>query len=178
MSKFNNKQLRVNVAETDIEVNVPRGTELSNLEIASKRYMLANRNIDITNTGGIPTRRDITSSLFEYDISGARVKSIGQSTGGYLREVAENEAAFSNMLQDAVGLYLLNTLANEGMSKSLRELDEIIVNSKGWMRVVQLYKGGLIDYVGSEIRITDRGLRELSLIKTHCQAHEQKDVSI
>ncbi len=148
---------------------IPRGIEKSQLETRARRYTLEKQHEVVTEATEIPMPVDMTSTLFEYDITGPRVKSVGQMTGGYLREVAENEAAFAYSLQDAVSLYILQKIAWNQHPLHLVELENIISGSYGWMRVALLIKGGLLDLVGMEVRPTERGLKELEAILTYCK---------
>lgn len=116
----------------------------------------------------VPSSTSITSSLFEYDITGLRVKSVGQTTGGFFREVAENESAFVFSLQDEVSLYILNKIASSDNSININSLGEILRGSTSWLRFSILYKAGLIEVISSQVRVSDRGLRELGMIQEFC----------
>jgi len=147
---------------------IPEELEKDRFQRQARQYVLQTEREIATEATQVPTTADVTSTLFEYDITGPRVRAIGQATGGYLKEVAENEAAFSYSLQDVVSLYILKTIASSGNPVHLNDLEEIIQGSKGWMRVIQLVRGGLLDLVGSEVRATGRGIRELKAIQTYC----------
>lgn len=143
--------------------NVSSGNPINN--VLQKRHELA------TEATEIPTS-NVTSDFFEYDITGARVKAYGQATGGYLREVAENEEAFSYCLQDAASLYLLHRIATTDKPADVQNLAELIQNSAGWLRVALLVRGGLLDIVGSELVATERGMRELGAISAYNKLHD------
>ena len=147
---------------------IPEGPEMYRFQRRAQQYILQTKQEVATEATQVPTTADITSTLFEYDITGPRVRAIGQATGGYLKEVAENEAAFSYSLQDTVSLYILKTIASSENPVHLKDLEDIIQGSKGWMRIIQLVRGGLLDLVGSEVRATERGIRELKVIQTYC----------
>lgn len=134
--------------------------EEERFEKQSHEYILEKQH-ELTTEATIIPVSDVTSELFEYDISGARVSAYGQATGGYLREVAENEEAFSYVLQDVVSLYILQRIAVSAEPVDIQSLEEIIQNSVGWIRIALLIRAGLLDIVGSELRTTERGKREL-----------------
>lgn len=152
---------------------IPEGPERERFQRRAQQYVLQTEYEEVaTEATEVPTTTDVTSTLseiFEYDITGPRVRAIGQATGGYLKEVAENEAAFSYSLQDAVSLYILKTVALSENPVHREDLGNIIHDSEGWMRVALLVKGGLFDLVGSEVRATERGIGELQAIQTYCE---------
>jgi len=151
---------------------IPEGPEMDRFQRRARQYVLLKECEVATEATQVPTTADITSTLselFEYDITGPRVRAIGQATGGYLKEVAENEAAFSYSLQDTVSLFILKTVVSSENPTHLKDLEDIIQGSNGWMRVIQLVRGGLLDLVGSEVRATERGIRELKTIQTYCE---------
>jgi hypothetical protein len=156
------------VADQTAAWAIPEGPEKERFQRHARQYVLQAEREVATEATQVPTTADVTSTLFEYDITGPRVRAIGQATGGYLKEVAENEAAFSYSLQDAVSLYILKTVASSGNPVHLKDLEDIIQDSKGWMRVILLVRGGLLDVVGSEVRATERGIRELEAIQIYC----------
>lgn len=151
---------------------IPEGPEMYRFQRRAQQYILQTKQEVATEATKVPTTTDVTSTLseiFEYDITGPRVRAIGQATGGYLKEVAENEAAFSYSLQDAVSLYILKTVASSENPVHREDLGDIIQDSEGWIRVALLVKGGLLDLVGSEVRATERGINELQAIQTYCE---------
>lgn len=158
---------------------VPEPADRSTFERKSKQrvleqqYIGALQSTEITN---IPTLDDLTSTLYEYDIAGPHVTGIGQPSGGYFREVAENEAAFAYILQDAVGLYLLKRMADNDGSFCIKELEGVINSSYGWMRIALLLKGGLIENVGSHLKVTSRGFTELNSILNFCNQKRSNSV--
>jgi len=148
---------------------IPQGLEKMDLETKSRRYVLERQPEVATQATNVPTPSDVTSAVFEYDITGPRVTATGQATGGYLREVAENEAAFAYSLQDEVSLYVMQKIALSESPVHIDNIESILGNGKGWMRIALLVKGGLLDLVGSELRVTERGIRELETILTYCK---------
>lgn len=148
--------------------------EEERFEEKSQQYVLEKRHELATEATVIPTS-DVTSELFEYDITGARVRAYGQATGGYLREVAENEEAFSYSLQDVSSLYVLHKIATSDKPVDIQGLEELIQNGSGWLRIALLVRGGLLDMVGSELRATERGRRELETIFAFSRLQGQKD---
>ncbi len=66
----------------------PERLEKRELETRSRRYVLELQEV-MTQATALPTPVNVTETLFEYDITGPRVRSVGQATGGYFKEVAE-----------------------------------------------------------------------------------------
>jgi len=145
---------------TDTEVN----------QLQKRVVRLITRDYDkITEAPDLPSSSEVTSDIFEYDITGIRVKSIGQSTGGLFKELAENESAFSFSIQDETSLFLMHMIMSNENSVSIYDLYEVIVSGDAWLRFSLLLKGGLLDVVGSEIRVTERGMQELNMITQFCE---------
>jgi hypothetical protein len=144
---------------------IPQGLEKMDLDAKSRRYVLERQREVTTQATAVPTPGDVTAALFEYDITGPRVRAIGQTTGGYLREVAENEAAFAYSLHDEVSLYIVQKIASSENPVHIDDIESVLGRGKGWMRVALLIKGGLLDLVGSELRVTERIIIQLAKMR-------------
>ena len=156
---------------------LPDWTEVRRLHVATRSYVSQRRlETGLAPTEGIDAYERETSTFFEYDVSGARVVGVGQRTGGFVAEVAENEAAFSYALQDTVSLYLLKRVADSENPVELSLLDEVLCGSQGWVRLATLMKGGLLEVVGSQVRATERALTELNTILAFCETQRNRDV--
>jgi hypothetical protein len=152
---------------------IPQGLEKTDLEVKSRRYVLEKQHEVMTQATAVPTPSDTASALFEYDITGPRVRATGQTTGGYIKEVAENEAAFAHSLQDEVSLYIMQKIASSKNPVHIDDIESVLGHSKGWMRVALMIKGGLLDLVGTELRTTERGIRELEAIRAYCKLQKK-----
>ena len=147
----------------------PDRSERNRFETKARRYLLERHyyhSSNYTEVVEVPSAENITSHIFEYDLAGITVKGIGQYTGGLIREVVENEAAFSSALEDVVCLYILNRIYSSEYAVEVAELDNIITNHEGWIKFSTLVKGGLIEIIGKEVQITKRALTELQYIFT------------
>lgn len=82
--------------------------------------------------------------------------------------MAENEEAFSYCLQDVTSLYILQKVAYSEKPLDVEDLDEFVANPRGWLSVALLIRGGLLQPVGLEVRATERGKKELSMIEAYC----------
>ena len=153
-------------------------TDVSRFETSARERILARQCESpplSTSVTEVPTIDDTTSTIFEYDITGARVRQFGQATGGFVREVVENESALVYAVQDPVSLYILERIAANDDSIAMGLLDEMIANHRGWICFGMLLRSGLVDIVGPDVRLTSRGKRELQTVLDYCSAAEVED---
>lgn len=150
-----------NTASTSEYSEQKKHTELKARRLVMERLY----GLESTSTG-IDTKEveSETDTLFEFDIVGARVANVGQRTGGFMREVEENESALSFVFQDKVALYLLDEVNRNERAMDINALMEIICSGAGALRIIKLVQGGLLDIVGNTIQITERGIYILESI--------------